>query len=80
MQDLNPLVEKAKQMQVKAGMTDGRFAVEVLHLSPGYWSKIKSGNAKGKGGKFVQAMFTRFPDLAFSLPPSIPIGVNNTND
>ena len=76
MPELDPLVTKAKEYQAHSGMTDERFAREVLRITPGYWSKLRRGIAAGSGGKFVRAMLTRFPELAFSSASGLPVVID----
>lgn len=73
MADLAPLVKQAIEIQTKMGYTDERFAEEVLGITKGYWSKLRSGTATGTGGRFMNNLLARFPNLALSLRADVPV-------
>lgn len=63
------------EIQQRLGYTDERFALEVLNVSKGYWSKLRSGKARGDGGTFLRNLLARFPNLVFSMPSNVPVVV-----
>jgi hypothetical protein len=67
MESRSRLVTRAEEIQRSYGMSDRRFAREILEIAPSLWCMVKAGK-RPPTGRFALNLIRRFPDLALLLP------------
>lgn len=73
---VDPLVPRLIAVQELYGVNDSTFARSVLQMTPGTWSRLKSGQRQG-GGKFTRRAFAVLADPASFLPSNVPVVANH---